>query len=312
MFALGSYRRVYSLLASLHFAILLSLLSPSLSSEIFQQVMAQHQHNMVVVNVAFPSLISSDTSTLINNNSSSPDVIPVGPNNFSLYNNSTYGIQFQAPNGWNKIEALSGRTTLIDFTFHSRNASGGVQPAPHVAISIEKGLGNVTTLQEYSEAADKLLNKILGNSTTTARPITLSGLPAISKIIATKHPTSGIGISIAQVFTIKNNNAYSITYTVPTTSYYRYLPVVQQILNSFQIADKLQSSTPPPITGAGQDIAPPPPSTTPTTPPTSNTPATTSPTVPSEPECVPGFHWASVHNVKHSAGTKLLFALKAM
>jgi hypothetical protein len=221
---------VLFLLASLILAISLLLLSssPSLSgSEIFEHAMAQQQHEMVVVHVAF--------SSLINNNSSSTTVISAESNNFSLYNNSTYGIKFQSPYGWNKIEILAGRTTFVEFTSPSRNATGSLEPPAQVVISIEKGLGNVTTLQQYSEAADKLLNTILGNFTAASQPITLSGLPAITKSIAMKHPISGIDILISQVFAIKNNNAYSITYTVPTSSYYRYLPIAEQILNSFQI-----------------------------------------------------------------------------
>ena len=264
------------LLASLLFSIPLLLLSlPNLNdSGIFEYVTAeQQQHNTVVVNVAFPSLISTSASIINNNNSMSSTIIPTQPSSFSSYNNSTYGIKFQSPNGWNKIEVLSGRTTLIEFRSPSTNATESIQLPGRVAISIEKDLGNVTTLQEYSQATDNLLNRMLGNFTAKSQPITLSGQPTISRIIATKHPISGIGISIAQVLTIKNNNAYSITYTVPTSSYYRYLPVVQQILNSFQIADTLQTSTPPP-----------------TTPPISNTHATSPPTVTSESECVPGFH----------------------
>lgn len=243
--------------------LLVSLSLPSLGSGIFERAIAQQQqqNNMVVVHVAFSSLISTDASTLINNNSSAT-IIPAQSNNFSLYNNSTYGIKFQFPFGWNKIETLAGRASVIDFTTPLKNATAGIQLRPHVAVSIEKGLGNVTTLQQYSEAADKLLNRILGNFTSRSQPITLSGLPAISKIIATKHPISGIGISIAQVFAIKNSNAYSVTYTVPTSSYYRYLPVFQQILNSFQIAGSVQN--PPPIAGAGQGISPP--TTTPVAP----------------------------------------------
>jgi hypothetical protein len=218
--------------------LLSSSLSPSLSgSGIFQHAMAQQQHEMVVVvHVAFSSLMySSYVSTLINNNSSSTTVIPAQSNNFSLYNNSTYGIKFQSPYGWNKIEILAGRTTLIKFTSPSINATGSIELPANVVISIEKGLRNVTTLQQYSEAADKLLNTILGNFNATSQPSTLSGLPAISKVIAIKHPISGIDIVIAQVFAIKNDNAYSITYTVPASSYSRYLPIVQQIFNSFQI-----------------------------------------------------------------------------
>jgi hypothetical protein len=213
---------------------LLSLSSLS-SSGIFEHAMAQQQHNMVLAHVAFSSLMYSYASTLINNNnSSSTTVIPAETNN-TLYNNSTYGIKFQFPYGWNKIEILAGRTTLIDLTSPLINATGGLERPANVVISIEKGLENVTTLQQYSEAVNKFLNIKLGNFTPTTQPTTLSGLPAISKVITMKHPVSGIDIVIAQVFAIENNNAYSITYTVPASNYYRYLPMVQQIFNSFQI-----------------------------------------------------------------------------
>ncbi|HEY1248866.1 MAG TPA: PsbP-related protein [Nitrososphaera sp.] len=208
-----------------------SLLSLS-GSGIFEHIMAQHQQpNMaVVVHVIFPSLISTDASTLIinKNNNSNSTIVPTQSNNFSIYNNSTYGIKFQFPFGWNKIETLAGRITLIDFTSPPSNTTGRIEVPAHVTMSIEKDLRKVTTLQQYKQASDKLLDRILGNSTTASQSATLSGLPAISRLISTKHPVSGIDISIAQVFTIKNNSAYSITYSVPSASYYRYLPVAQQ------------------------------------------------------------------------------------
>lgn len=86
-----------------------------------------------------------------------------------------------------------------------------------------------------SGGADKLLKTILGNFTSTSQPITLSGLPAISRTIATKNPVSGTDILIAQIFVLKNGDAYTITYTAPSSIYYSHLPIVQQIINSFQI-----------------------------------------------------------------------------
>jgi serine/threonine-protein kinase len=155
--------------------------------------------------------------------------------NFLVYDNSTYGIRFLSPDDWDKMEILTDRTTFVEFTSPSRNVTEGIELPGQVVISIEKGLGNVTTLQQYVEAGDKLLNTILGNFTATSQPITLSGLPAISRTIATKNPASGIDISIAQIIVIKNDNAYTITYTAPSSTYYNYLSTVQQIINSFQI-----------------------------------------------------------------------------
>jgi len=173
-------------------------------------------------------------STSISNNASVP-VISRVLNNFSLYSNSSYGIEFQPPQVWDKIEVLDGPVTLIEYTSPPRNETGIIELPAQVVISIEKGLDNVTNLQQYGEGADKLLKTILGNFTSTSQPTTLSGLPAISRTIATKNPVSGTDILIAQIFVIKNGNAYTITYTAPSSIYYNYLPTVQQIINSFQI-----------------------------------------------------------------------------
>jgi hypothetical protein len=173
-------------------------------------------------------------SSLVNNNSGTT-VVPAGSNNFLLYDNSTYGIRFQSPDGWNKREILTDRATFVEFTSPLRNVTGGIELPAQLFISIEKGLGNVTTLQQYIEAGDKLASTVLGNFTATSQPIALSGEPAISRTIAIKNPASGIDIFIAQIVAIKNDKAYAITYTAPASIYYSYLPTVQQIINSFQI-----------------------------------------------------------------------------
>ena len=125
--------------------------------------------------------------------------------------------------------------TLIEYTSPPRNETGTIELPAQVVISIEKGLGNVTTLQQYGEGADRLLRTVLGNFTSSSQPTTLSGLPAISRTMATMNPVSGTDILIAQIFVIKNGNAYTITYTAPSSIYNSYLPTVQQIINSFQI-----------------------------------------------------------------------------
>ncbi len=190
--------------------------------------LAEEQHNEFA-GLAFHSFSSLAFQT---NNSGSATPTPIG-GNFSTYDNSTYGIKFQSPINWKKVEILSSDYTFIEFTSPLRNAASG--PA-QIILSIEKDLGNVTTVQQYDEAVNKLLHSTLGNFSTTApRPTTLSGQPAIARVLNVKEPTSGIRIDIAQVFTIKNGVAYIITYTAPAPKYLSYLPIVQQILNSFQI-----------------------------------------------------------------------------
>jgi hypothetical protein len=118
--------------------------------------MALKQHNQVTL----VAIVSSPTSPSfrINSNSSAsalPDV--------SLYDNSTYGIKFQSPSGWEKIEILAGRITLVQFTSPTRNVTAGIQLPAQVVISIGNSLGNVNTLEHYLEAGNKLLHATLGN-----------------------------------------------------------------------------------------------------------------------------------------------------
>jgi hypothetical protein len=89
----------------------------------------------MVVHVAFSSPMSTYALTLINSNSSAT-VIPAQSNNFSLYDNSTYGIKFQSPYGWNKIETLAGRTTLVQFTSPSRNTIRSIELPAQIVVSM--------------------------------------------------------------------------------------------------------------------------------------------------------------------------------
>jgi hypothetical protein len=181
------------------------------------------------------SSLSFPPSTQLDNNNSSATP-QTGLNKSIIYDNSTYGIKFQSPYGWNKVEILFGRITNIEFTSPMGNATSGAQLPVQVMISIERGLGNVTTLGQYSEVSNKLLHAILGNfNSTESKPTTLSGQPAIARVLDVKQPASGIHINIAQVFTIKDSKAYSISYAAPASTYFSYFPIVQRIINSFQI-----------------------------------------------------------------------------
>jgi hypothetical protein len=207
--------------------LLLSLLlsSPPFSNNgISEHAKAQRQHN-TLVHISFSSLDNNSDST----------GIPAVSNNFTLYDNSTYGVRFLSPDSWDKVELLAGRTTFVAFTSPSINATEGIELPAQIVISIERGLGNAT-LQQYLEAGDRLLNTLVGDVNITSQPVTLSGLPAISRTMST-NLASGIDIFIAQIIATKNDNAYAITYTVPASIYYNYLPTVEQVVNSFEITE---------------------------------------------------------------------------
>jgi PsbP-like protein len=228
-------------IAVLAIVLVLLLLQPISIIGTLRQAMAEQQQQPDLATgtiLTQASSLSFPPSTQIDdsNNNNSSDTTQTGLNKSIIYDNSTYGIKFQSPYGWNKVEILFGRITNIEFTSPTGNATSGAQLPAQVMISIERGLGNVTTLGQYSQVSDKLLHAILGNFNSTAsKPTTLSGQPAIARVLDVKQPASGIHINIAQVFTIKDSKAYSISYAAPASTYFSYFPILQRIINSFQI-----------------------------------------------------------------------------
>jgi hypothetical protein len=221
-------------IAVLGIVLVLLLLQPTSIIGTLRQAMAEQQLDLATGAKSTQVSSLSFPSTQIENNNSS--AAPQTGLNKSIYDNSTYGIKFQYPYGWNKVEILLSRITNIEFTSPTGNATNGAQLPAQVMISIERGLGNVTTLKQYSQVSDKLLHAILGNfNSTGSKPTILSGQPAIARVLDVKQPASGIHINIAQVFTIKDSKVYSISYAAPASTYFSYFPIVQRIITSFQI-----------------------------------------------------------------------------
>ena len=162
------------------------------------------------------------------------------PTTFLTYENSTYGIKFEFPSNWKKLETLFERVINVEFISPPRNASDKL-PAT-ISIVVEKNLGNVTTLDQYTKTSDGLLNQMLGsfNTTIESRPSSIgsiAGLPANERILDIKQPAVGLDLKSTQVFTVRNNKAYIITYTVEPAEFPDYLPILQRMVNSFHITE---------------------------------------------------------------------------
>src|SRR5207248_3418801 len=79
------------------------------------------------------------------------------PSKLLEYQNSSYGVRFQFPADWKKIEILAGRVALVEFVLPPQNISGSIPES--ITISIEKHLPtNMTTLAAYVNASNRLLN----------------------------------------------------------------------------------------------------------------------------------------------------------
>lgn len=94
-------------------------------------------------------------------------------------------------------------------------------------------------MDQYSKLTDKLLKTLLGSNlqgNATVDSTTLAGLPADERSFLVKQPLSGTELGVKQIFTVSNNKAYVITYAAELPKFFDYLPILQQVVKSFQIS----------------------------------------------------------------------------
>ncbi len=100
------------------------------------------------------------------------------------------------------------------------------------------------TVDKYAtiKIADELLNPSK-NVTIDEQPnpTTIAGNSAY-KVVYSARNSEGIDLKNMTLWTIKNSKVYNITYSALQANYSDYLPVIQNIINSFQFEDSADSS----------------------------------------------------------------------
>ena len=153
--------------------------------------------------------------------------------NFVAYENSTYGIKLQYPSNWDKEENGTRQDTQTDVvTFFppaiNSNASLDISIDD---ISAEKGIA----LSQYannsiSDMKQSLKSfKLVGLTTNNL----LSGLPEYKSIYS--YADQNTIFKGMEIGAIKSDKAYILSYEAGTNEYDKYLPIIQQLINSFQI-----------------------------------------------------------------------------
>jgi hypothetical protein len=153
--------------------------------------------------------------------------------NFLPYENSTHGIKVQYPSSWDKQEngtRQDTETDLVTFYPPSTNSNASLDISID-NISDEKG----TSLAQYasngtSDLKQSLKNfKLVGLSTNSV----LAGLPAYKSIYT--YADQNAIFKDMEIGAIKGDKAYILTYEAGVNEYDKYLPIIQELINSFQI-----------------------------------------------------------------------------
>ncbi|HZB17158.1 MAG TPA: PsbP-related protein [Nitrososphaeraceae archaeon] len=139
-----------------------------------------------------------------------------------IYDNPTFGIRIQYPSDWGRLD-LSFLQHSADIDFYPLNDTS---LAKNVKIQVNNLPSRNMTLEEYTNSQINLLEENLLESSAA----TLAGILGY-KIVFTNIE----GLKTMQVWTIKDDKAYIITYVTQEEDYEKELQIAQKMIDSFEI-----------------------------------------------------------------------------
>lgn len=177
-----------------------------------------------VLLLAFAVMVSGCTQQI---------VVPA-ETNFLLYENGLYGIRIIYPTSWEKLEYLEKNpyyTIVVGF----RSPRGDIADTflENMNIVVEE-FSEPVTLDEYSNNAIDALAGIIPNmNLLESGNTTLAGRTAHKLVYLADK--SELRQKFMQVWTIKGNKAYILTYVARPDKYNIYLGTIQKMIGSFEI-----------------------------------------------------------------------------
>jgi hypothetical protein len=177
-------------------------------------------------------------------------------NTFSLYKNAQYDFDMQYPSNWQKIEFTQGierggRNTVVNFLSPSEGTFdkfreyfiveiGDLRPQQGLAMSspssfsllteyVKHQISNYKKLYQGFQLTESLLNKTDNNSSPNDYSLSY-------KIVYTYDDTTAGKIKIMELYLLKDDKIYSLSFHSEASNYSKYLPTIQKIIDSVQIA----------------------------------------------------------------------------
>jgi hypothetical protein len=148
------------------------------------------------------------------------------------YESPVYGIRIQYPDGWEiLIQNTSNSSLSLRFDSPAENDTDTYRENVRFVIdtiSNNTALGNFTsaTLTSYLESYPDL--KFSEVSSTN---LTNNAIPAY-KLVAS-HTQEGL--DFMQIFAINEDKVYTILYSSEKTRYSTYLPIIEKMIDSFEV-----------------------------------------------------------------------------
>jgi eukaryotic-like serine/threonine-protein kinase len=154
----------------------------------------------------------------------------LAPENFVTYENSSVGIKMKYPQSWERRD-LDNFITGEVVAFVSSKQSDADKFQEKLTISVENFSG---TLEDFSDTSTKDINNhLVKPQIKKPREATLANKLAYELIYTGND--GGNDLKSMQIFTLKGEKAYVITYTAARDSYNDFIQTAETMIKSFEM-----------------------------------------------------------------------------
>ena len=152
--------------------------------------------------------------------------------NFTSYNKSDLGITIKYPPTWQRQDIDNFITKEVVAFISPQSGNNDFQEK--IILSIEDYSGSLEQSKaDFTKEINQVFSaaKIIETSSTTH-----AFKPAYQIIYTWKDEENNLDLKNLQIWTLKGNKAYILTYTAREDNYNKFLPVVKKMIKSFEIS----------------------------------------------------------------------------
>ena len=155
-------------------------------------------------------------------------------NTFKRYENPTYGIKLQHPSDWKTEEGTSPHFSVSFIAPQTGSNSDTTTPPALIRFGVDNLPSKDFSLEDFTNVQITGARQTYPSFTLyQSHSTTLAGNPAQQLVFSTIDDKQREAKSM-QVFTIKDNKSYHITYIAKPERYSEFLPIAQKMINSFE------------------------------------------------------------------------------
>ncbi|MGL5831742.1 MAG: PsbP-related protein, partial [Waterburya sp.] len=167
-------------------------------------------------------LVGLGSWLFIKNQTTEPEI------KLSLYQDPSQGFEVGYPELWSKENRDDFFATGVIFLSPLENAQDTFKEQVSILVEV---LPQDMSLAKYTEESIAEIKRLSDPNVSTAQTINLGKQEARQVIYSGEE--NGTPVRRMQTWSIKNNQAYVITYTAQPDSYESYLPTVEKMIESF-------------------------------------------------------------------------------